>query len=126
MLEQVINFDLPTHSKDYIHRVGRTARAGRCGRSITFVTQYDVELYQRIEALIEKKLPKYAVEEEAVMLLNERVDEAVRLAKTDLADTGFKSKRKNDSGNDGDADNAGGGNKIQKKPKMQRQSKYRR
>ena len=48
----VVNFDIPTHSKDYIHRVGRTARAGRAGRSITVVTQYDVELYQRIEHLI--------------------------------------------------------------------------
>ncbi len=39
----------PSDSKDYIHRVGRTARAGRAGRAISVVTQYDVELYQRIE-----------------------------------------------------------------------------
>ena len=51
-MDVVVNFDIPTHSKDYIHRVGRTARAGRAGRSITVVTQYDVELYQRIEHLI--------------------------------------------------------------------------
>ncbi|KYN30408.1 putative ATP-dependent RNA helicase DDX47 [Trachymyrmex septentrionalis] len=68
----VINFDIPTHSKDYIHRVGRTARAGRSGRSITFVTQYDVELYQRIEQLISKQLPLFPTEEEEVMLLQER------------------------------------------------------
>lgn len=56
-VDVVINFDIPGNSKDYVHRVGRTARAGRSGRAITFVTQYDVELYQRIEALLGKKLP---------------------------------------------------------------------
>merc|ERR1712045_135495 len=66
----VINFDIPTHSKDYIHRVGRTARAGRAGKAVTFVSQYDVELYQRIEKLIGKKLPKYhAVESEVWSLI---------------------------------------------------------
>ena len=65
-VDVVVNFDIPTHSKDYIHRVGRTARAGRSGKAITFVSQYDVELYQRIEHLIGKKLPKFAVEEPEV------------------------------------------------------------
>lgn len=48
-VDLVVNYDLPTNSKDYIHRVGRTARAGRSGKSVTLVTQYDVELFQRIE-----------------------------------------------------------------------------
>ena len=81
-VDVVINFDIPTHSKDYIHRVGRTARAGRYGKSITFVSQYDVELYQRIEHLIGKKLPLFETHEEEVMLLNERVSEAQRFAKS--------------------------------------------
>lgn len=80
-VDVVINFDIPTHSKDYIHRVGRTARAGRAGRAVTFVTQYDVELYQRIETLIEKKLSVYPTIEEEVVALMERVSEGQRFAK---------------------------------------------
>lgn len=41
-VDLVINYDLPRVAKDYVHRVGRTARAGRRGRSLTFVTQYDI------------------------------------------------------------------------------------
>lgn len=76
----VINFDVPQHSKDYIHRVGRTARAGRSGKSITMVTQYDVELYQRIEQLLDKKLDEFPIDKDGVALLQERVAESARLA----------------------------------------------
>lgn len=48
----VINYDIPTDSKSYIHRVGRTARAGRAGKSLSLVTQYDLELFLRIEAAL--------------------------------------------------------------------------
>uniref|UniRef100_A0A336KZU8 RNA helicase n=1 Tax=Culicoides sonorensis TaxID=179676 RepID=A0A336KZU8_CULSO len=85
-VDVVLNFDIPTHSKDYIHRVGRTARAGRSGKAITFVTQYDVELYQRIEHLLGKQMPLYPTEEDEVMLLQSRVAEAQRTAKLELKD----------------------------------------
>lgn len=57
-VDVVINYDIPTDSKAYIHRVGRTARAGKSGKSISLVTQYDLELYLRIESVLGKKLPK--------------------------------------------------------------------
>ena len=58
-VDLVLIFDISSNPKDYIHRVGRTARGGKTGRSICFVTQYDVENFQRIEYLIEKKLVEY-------------------------------------------------------------------
>ena len=105
MVDVVINYDVPQSSKDYIHRVGRTARAGRSGKSVTFVTQYDVELIQRIEKDLERKLDAFPCEKDEVMMLQERVDEAQRLATIELRDTdnGKKSKRggrKNDDDDD--------------------------
>ena len=92
-VDLVVNFDIPTHSKDYIHRVGRTARAGRPGRSVTLVTQYDVELLQRIETAIGKKLTEFpgGSDREMVMLLSERVGEAQRSALRELHEKGLGS-----------------------------------
>ena len=101
----VVNYDIPTHSKDYIHRVGRTARAGRYGKAITIVSQYDVELYQRIEHLIEKKLPLYETIDEEVMMLNERVLQAQRYAKNEMMDaasSGIKKRKGQDESEDAD------------------------
>ena len=52
--------------------MGRTARAGRSGKAITFVSQYDIELYQRIEQLIGKKLPLYETVDDEVMTFRDR------------------------------------------------------
>ncbi|XP_067933847.1 probable ATP-dependent RNA helicase DDX47 [Watersipora subatra] len=104
-IDIVINFDIPTHSKDYIHRVGRTARAGRAGKSITFVTQYDVELFQRIEQLIDKKMPLFKTEEEEVMQLQERVSEAQRIAAMECKEEArAKNKSKRGAASDSDTE----------------------
>ena len=79
-VDVVVNYDLPATGKDYVHRVGRTARAGRAGRAVTFVTQYDVELYEKIEKLLGKKLDAYPAREEDAMALLPRVEEAARAA----------------------------------------------
>ena len=69
----VINYDLPLKTKYYVHRVGRTARAGQVGTAITMVTQFDVKRLQAIEKDIGMKLNKYEGinEEEAEDLMYE-------------------------------------------------------
>ncbi|KAJ9610778.1 ribosomal RNA processing protein [Cladophialophora chaetospira] len=79
-VDLVINFDLPHDSKTYIHRVGRTARAGKSGKAMSFVTQYDVELWMRIEGALGKKLKEHETVKEEVMVLAERVGDAQRAA----------------------------------------------
>ncbi|KAK9461533.1 P-loop containing nucleoside triphosphate hydrolase protein [Lipomyces oligophaga] len=97
-VDVVLNYDIPTDSKAYIHRVGRTARAGRAGKSISLVTQYDLELYLRIEGVLGKKLDEYAVDREAVMLLSERVGEAQREAINEMKALHAKRKGKKSEG----------------------------
>jgi len=82
------NYDMPTNSKDYVHRVGRTARAGRAGKSVTLVTQYDVEILQRIESHIGKKMTAFEVDKEAVALLHDSVNRATREAALEMRDAG--------------------------------------
>lgn len=53
-VELVLNYDIPRDPTDYIHRVGRTARAGRGGQSLCIVSEKDVQLIQDIEAKTSK------------------------------------------------------------------------
>ncbi|KAL8830332.1 MAG: hypothetical protein Q9191_001492 [Dirinaria sp. TL-2023a] len=85
-VDMVLNYDLPPDSKTYIHRVGRTARAGKSGHAISIVTQYDVEIWQRIESALGKKLSEYTTDREEVMILGERVEEAGRVAVREMKD----------------------------------------
>ncbi|MCO5553642.1 hypothetical protein L7F22_007167 [Adiantum nelumboides] len=79
-VDLVINYDIPICSKDYIHRVGRTARAGRIGRAISLVTQYDLEYFLRIEAAIGNKLPGFKADVDDLDVYQSSVSEAQRLA----------------------------------------------
>ncbi len=57
-IDLVINFDVPPDPEDYIHRIGRTARAATTGTAITFINQLDQRKFFRIESLIGKEVPK--------------------------------------------------------------------
>ncbi|KAI9896905.1 hypothetical protein N3K66_007927 [Trichothecium roseum] len=80
----VLNFDLPQDSKTYIHRVGRTARAGKSGVAINFVSQYELEIYARIEGALGKKLSGYPMPKEEVMAFQARVEEAQKVARAEM------------------------------------------
>jgi ATP-dependent RNA helicase DDX49/DBP8 len=55
----VMNYDIPACATDYIHRVGRTARAGKGGMALSVVCERDVDLILNIESKIKKTLLKY-------------------------------------------------------------------
>ena len=92
-VDLVLNFEIPANPKDYVHRVGRTARAGRAGLAITLVTQYDVEAFQKIEKCIGIKMEQHALEQGKVMEINSRVQEAIKIAQFELKS--LLAKRKN-------------------------------
>ena len=52
----VFNFDVPFNAEDYIHRIGRTGRAGASGLAVTLVTRDDAPMISDIEKLIKKKI----------------------------------------------------------------------
>jgi ATP-dependent RNA helicase RhlE len=63
-LPAVFNFDVPFNAEDYVHRIGRTGRAGASGLAVTLVARDDVRLVSDIEKLIKKKIEIEAFEVE--------------------------------------------------------------
>ncbi|MDE5878336.1 MAG: DEAD/DEAH box helicase [Muribaculaceae bacterium] len=61
-IELVINYDVPREAEDYVHRIGRTARANKDGRAITFVNEKEIGRLKIIERLLEKEIPKEEVD----------------------------------------------------------------
>ena len=57
-IAMVINYDVPHDAEDYVHRIGRTARAARTGTAITFVSEDDIYYFQQIEKFLEKAVEK--------------------------------------------------------------------
>ncbi|MBG92501.1 MAG: hypothetical protein CL792_00760 [Chloroflexi bacterium] len=55
-ITHVVNFDLPQNTEEYIHRIGRTGRAGRNGKAITFVSEWDFERFMQISEQLEQTI----------------------------------------------------------------------
>ncbi|MBQ3824887.1 MAG: DEAD/DEAH box helicase [Spirochaetaceae bacterium] len=62
-LAMVINYDLPNEAENYVHRIGRTARAGKTGKAYTFCSEQDVYSLPAIERYIEKSIPSRVADE---------------------------------------------------------------
>ena len=84
---------MPASLKDYIHRVGRTTRAGRGGMAITLVTQYDVDRVKQIEATINTKLVEFETNENEVLPLLRAVMVARREAQSKVRSSAVLEKR---------------------------------
>ncbi|TMX04058.1 hypothetical protein EJD97_011758 [Solanum chilense] len=80
------------YPQDYVHRVGRTARAGRGGLAVSFVTQNDVDLIHEIEAVLGKQLEKFDCKENEVLDDISKVYKAKRVASMKMMDDGFEEK----------------------------------
>ena len=90
----VFNHNVPAAPRDYIHRCGRTARAGRGGRAVTLVSQYDVELLLAIETHTGSKIEPLEPEEAEVLEMLHDVASARRVALLELTQSGFLEKEK--------------------------------
>ncbi|EMD40888.1 hypothetical protein CERSUDRAFT_103268 [Gelatoporia subvermispora B] len=85
----IVNWDIPEEPEEYTHRVGRTARAGRGGLAVSFVTERDEERVLKVEERIGTKLTELTLPEAKVLDKLNAVSTAKRLANMELHDSSF-------------------------------------
>ena len=88
-IAMVINYDVPHDAEDYVHRIGRTARADRDGVAITFVNEDDMYAFHQIEKFLEREITKNPLPEECG-------DGPEYTTSKRLGRTSAKSRRRND------------------------------
>ena len=77
-VSHVFNFDVPTHPEDYVHRIGRTGRAGRQGHAFTLATPDDGKYIAAIEKLIGTRIPRVEIAEIAAAEFGEETKKSRR------------------------------------------------
>ncbi|RLU23829.1 hypothetical protein DMN91_004037 [Ooceraea biroi] len=93
MVELVINHVIPNVPKEYIHRVGRTARAGRNGMAISLITPNDLKLLQAIEDVIGTKLTQYKIDDKEIVTILTQISVTKRKAEIKLDETDFYERK---------------------------------
>jgi ATP-dependent RNA helicase RhlB len=92
-LAMVINYDLPAEAENYVHRIGRTARAGKTGKAVSLVSEQDVYELPAIERYIGKKIPSTFADES---LLGEDKSAGLRVRADNYDDRGRRDDRGRD------------------------------
>lgn len=94
LLPYVINYELPNVAEDYVHRIGRTGRAGAGGDAISLVSHDEVEFVENIEKLLNEKIEKKVVEGfEPTAPSKEDIEEAELAARQRSGRGGFARNR---------------------------------
>lgn len=95
-VQLVLNYDVPVNPVDYIHRVGRTARAGRGGLALTMIGERDVLLIKAIESKMNKKLEQFSDidDDKPILEMLYKVMKAKRICSMMVYDKGFDEKGK--------------------------------
>lgn len=103
MVQFVVNYDVPKNPKDYVHRVGRTARAGRGGSSLTLVTQYDVKLIKACEEYTKQRLTKTEIDEKEALSDINHLTKIMQVVRIKMSEQGitemfdeYEDKKKRD------------------------------
>ncbi|XP_059061046.1 probable ATP-dependent RNA helicase Dbp45A [Achroia grisella] len=94
-VDLVINHKLPLEPKEYIHRVGRTARAGRSGMAISLITPYDILRLGEIEEQINTKLTEYKIDDDEAVKVFTTVSVTRREQEAQLDNEEFEQRKKN-------------------------------
>ena len=104
-IAMVLNYDVPRDAEDYVHRIGRTARAERDGKAVTFISEEDIRYFLQIERFLEREVTKKdqstrlhhapMAEEKAAAVGEKEIEKATERATTrDLAKATRKATRK--------------------------------
>lgn len=80
-VELVLNYDVPFDSDLYVHRIGRTARAGKDGLAVSLVTEFDRELLLSIEKRVGRQIEEVALNTGKILKNLNLVTEALKVAK---------------------------------------------
>ena len=114
-LSHVFNFDIPTHPEDYVHRIGRTGRAGKHGRALSLAWKEDQKHIKAIEHLTGKAIP-------IVKIDNKEVGAQSTKKKLEKGNEKTSTKNRNLTGNNSTETNEKNGSKSQSAKKEDTQT----